>query len=122
MLALPPTGPGRELPATTLELRGVRATRASLELRIFFDQEGAGPATPTEGNPRYAGSLFFYGHGDGAPLAAPMVLRLEVTEALQARVAAGASVAVTWVAVDNKGREIAAPEIAFDAMVLLASD
>ena len=123
-LALPPAGPGGDSSRTVLELRGVRSTRASFELRVFLDQADAGPATPTEGHPRYAGSLFFYGHGEEAPKVEPIDLRLDVTEAIQALTRAGVTspVAVTFTAVNNKSLEIANPELSFDAMVLLASD
>jgi hypothetical protein len=121
--------------AVELELRGVRPTRASFEIRVFFEQADARAATPTAGNPRYAGSIFMFGRGDAAiprpasaPLVAgaadpgaPMTLSVDVTDALRSIPRSQRSVRVTLVAVDPKGAAIAAPEIELDAAALVAT-
>jgi hypothetical protein len=125
-LSLEGLDPGAQ--SVEIELSGFRPTRDPFELRVFLAQPGASASTPTDGNPRYAGSIFLFGRGDathehpeGAPdPLAPMALRVDATDAIRAL--AAPRFTVTLVAVDMKGREIAAPEIEFDAIALIASE
>ncbi|MEA2787493.1 MAG: tyrosinase [Candidatus Eremiobacteraeota bacterium] len=103
-------------------------------VRVFADERGASAATPTNGNPHYLGTRYFFGHGEcgGAeghcdPVArdiydlrprhhyAPVRVRLNITKRLRALIrdsggpqkAVGSGDApITLVVVDRDGNEV----------------
>jgi tyrosinase len=117
----------------------------SLAVRIFADQTDATATTPTEGNPHYLGTRYFFGHGDcgGAeghcePVTRdifdlrpphhydPRQLRVNVTKELKNLIrAAGPEAAakkdaeITLVAVDGEGLEIEDAELYFEGLSLI---
>lgn len=46
-----------------IQLHGVDHSRASFEGRLFINNPGATPDTPTDDEHRYAGSFWVFGHG-----------------------------------------------------------
>lgn len=102
----------------------------SFELRVFAGQPQADARTPTEGNPHYLGSQFFYGVGAPEPGGertgqqfAPTQIRLNVSEGLRAllREVRGGEVPVSLVAVDRDGREIPEPGLRFAGVSFVTS-
>jgi hypothetical protein len=56
-------GPRHRYVRADLELRGVRHTGASFEVRVFFNNRKATRATPKNEQHGYAGSAWVFGHG-----------------------------------------------------------
>lgn len=130
---------------TTLNLAGIdRFSRAELrfegllppdqsfEIRVFLNEPGASSKTPTEGNPHYVGSQYFYGVGststvgdatERAQQRVPTQIPLNITAGLQAFLAQTCAKegVVTLVAVDPAGREIQEPELRFEKLSLALS-
>jgi tyrosinase len=125
----------------TLELQGVKPPKDSVEVRVFLDQEDADQRTPTQGNPRYAGSLYLFGHGHcfGAPghcnprleprdaydlrpahPLKPRTYRLDIAAALRRLVAATAAgpttIELAFVVVDALGRQVPPGVVDFDSL------
>ncbi len=125
-----------------LELQGVQPPKDSVEVRVFVNQAGAKPSTPTEGNPTYGGSLYLFGHGHcfGAPghcnpkletrdpydlrPAHPLkrrTYRLDIAKALRNAVSSSGpkkttSVELSFVVVDAEGKQRPPGIIDFDAL------
>lgn len=125
-----------------LEFEEVRPPEASFELRIFLNESEASARTPTEGNPYYAGSYYFFGHGqcigddhshcivpDEAGFQVrpphhltPMSVRVNVSEPVRGLLDREEGTArISLVAVDNQGEQIADPGLAFEALRLRAT-
>ena len=119
-----------------VRFEGLTPPERSFEVRIFLDEPNAGARTPTDANPRYLGSQYFYGTGSSrAPRASPAAahrdkqlepsdIRLNVTSSLRTFLAASAktnSAPVTLVAVDRDGQEIADPGLRFERLSLVTS-
>lgn len=146
---LPPTmtvrldGLGGGVDRAYLELQGMRPPLRSYEVRVFIDQEGADASTPIEGNPRHAGTLFFFGHGEctGADghCAPELVTRdsydrrpdhplkkrnysLDVTDAVRAVSAngGGGEALLSFVVLDCAGNQVAPEELDFESVALVA--
>ncbi|MEP7124587.1 MAG: tyrosinase family protein [Byssovorax sp.] len=117
-------------PPVMLEFQEVTQPKKSFELRVFFNQPDADATTPTEGNPHFGGSLFFFGHGECAGGAGhcdvptepraeddlrlphhltPMNLRLDVSESLHQLAKTLSAVTMSLVAVDNHGQPVPNP-------------
>jgi len=118
----------------------------SFEVRVFFNQANPTPKTPTQGNSRYAGSLFTFGHGgctgdpghckvpevpeDASHFAVlrpehhltPRRMTLDVTEAVRKAKARSANgkLDVELVLVDPKGKKLSADAFSFEMMTLNA--
>lgn len=126
-----------------LHFEGMKHPKDSFEIRIFLNQTDAGPTTPTTGNPHYGGSLFLFGHGecgggeghcdvpsleqqdlfDPRPPhhLTPMHLTLDIAEALAVLLEENAKIMqITLVALDFAGKPVAASEIDFDSLTLVA--
>jgi tyrosinase len=127
-----------------LHLQGMRPPLRSYEVRVFLNEEGADASTPIEGNPRHAGTLFFFGHGectgaDGhcAPELAtrdaydrrpdhPLKKRnysLDITGAVRAVASdggAGEEVLLSFVVLDCDGNQVAPEELDFESIDLVA--
>ena len=134
---------GGDFRKARLNLEGMQPPKNSYEVRVFVDQEGADAGTPTEGNDRYAGTLFFFGHGDcpGAPGHCnpnqaqrgrydrrpdhPLRKRnfsLDVTSAVKAAAAAedDGQVVLSFVVLDPAGEQVAPEVLDFDNVTVVA--
>jgi tyrosinase len=115
-----------------VRFEGLEPPADSFEVRVFLDEPSANARTPTDRNPRYIGSQYFYGSGSSrapsgsrasaarAKQLAATDIRLNVTDALRTFLASAKtkSAPVTLVAVDNDGKEIAEPGLRFDRVSL----
>ncbi len=123
-----------------LRFEGLTLPEESFELRVFAGAPAADAATPTDANPHYLGSQWFFGHGAcvGAPGHCevverdifdlrpkhhyyPVRVRLNVTRRLRALVLQQVSgtLPVVLVAVDPDGKEIAEPGLRFEGLTLV---
>jgi hypothetical protein len=110
---------------------GLLPPDGSFELRVFAGEPHADASTPTEGNPHYLGSQYFY--GVGAPdqpgeertgqQFAPTQIRLNVTDGVRAllREIRHGEVPLTLVAVDRDGAEIPEPGLRFEGLSVVTS-
>jgi tyrosinase len=124
-----------------LEFQQVKQPKQSFELRVFFNLPTADASTPTEGNPNYAGSLHFFGHGECGGDAghcdvpsgptdpydlrpphhrSPMTLRLDVTDTLHALRTTASAAAMTLIAVDPKGKHLPNPGTDFGSVAVIS--
>jgi hypothetical protein len=107
-----------------VRFEGLRPPISSFEARLFLDEDAPTAATPTEGNPHYLGSEWFYGLGAEQPLQSerqPVVLN--VTAGLRRYLGASGrrDGALRIVTVDDDGREIAAPELDVEGISLVTT-
>ncbi|HEV3089491.1 MAG TPA: hypothetical protein VGX96_19975 [Candidatus Elarobacter sp.] len=121
---------------------GLTLPSRSFEVRVFLDEPNANAQTPTEGNPKYLGTQYFYGVGPGSSAGAgaalesakphsgsrnrqlaPTQIKLNVTDKLRtfAAQAENSHVPMTLVAVDHDGNEIAEPGLNFEGLSLVTS-
>lgn len=124
-----------------LEFYNVQHPKNSFEVRVFLNQDDADARTPIENNDRYAGSLYFFGHGECAGDAGhcdpsrgargrfdlrppyhlnPFTLYLDATECVKKMADAG-EVTVKLVAVDSQGNPVEEPGTDCDAIALVTS-
>ncbi len=125
----------------SLRLHNVTHPKQSFEVRVFLNQPDANADTPMENNPHYAGSLYFFGHGECRGSAGhcdpeangrgpfdlrpphhltPMPTRnLDVTKTIKRLATSATDATVTLVAVDNQGNPIPKPDIDFDGISLV---
>jgi tyrosinase len=54
----------RDFSRADIRFEGLTPPEDTFAVRIFADQDDATAATPTEGNPHYLGTRFFFGHGE----------------------------------------------------------
>ncbi len=122
-----------------LRFEGLTPPVGSFEVRVFGGEPNAGPSTPTEGNPHYLGSQWFYGVGGAPPAAAPAAddpfdlqlqhkfepteVRLNVTRGLRNYLASGkgGDMPVTLVVVDRNGNELADSGLDFEGLSLVTT-
>lgn len=129
--SLPLAGIDPEFRRAEVRFDGLLPPEGSFELRVFAGEPRADASTPTEGNPRYLGSQWFY--GVGAPdrpgeertgqQFAPTQIRLNVTDGLRAllRDVRHGEVPVTLVAVDRDGAEIPEPGLRFEGLSVVTN-
>lgn len=137
---------GIELDFNRAEVRfeGLTLPGDSFELRVFAGDAKASAATPTDDNPAYLGSQFFFGHGEctGAeghcdPVERdifdvrprhhyyPVRVRLNVTRRLRALLLrayegrASEPLPLTLVAVDPDGNELGEPGLRFEGLTIV---
>lgn len=126
-------------PTTTayIKLHGLEHPRDSFEVRVFLNEPDANAGTQTLGNPRFAGSIHLFGHGDCAgeeghcdPASAergafdlrpphhltPMTVQIDASEAVAAVASESDEITVSVVAVDRKGNVIEDPGIEFESL------
>ena len=122
-----------------LEFHNVKHPRKSFEMRVFFNQPDADVNTSLKNNKHYAGSLYFFGHGeclggkghcdptrgphskfDLRPKShlAPFTLHLDVVECLR-QMGGTDNLMIKLVAVDSQGNQIEQPDTDFDAIALV---
>lgn len=116
----------KEFKSATLELHNVHHSRGSFETRVFINQPDADHKTSIDGNPHYAGSLYFFGHveecsGDKGHCDIPKYARkkfdirpphhltpfklyMEITECLRRVTKKSKNPAISFVSVDSKGK------------------
>jgi tyrosinase len=127
-----------------VRFEGLTPPHDSFAVRIFADQRDATGKTPTEGNPNYLGTRYFFGHGecggaqghcDPTPRDifdlrprhhyAPVQVRVNVTKRLKQLIARGGGptkanpagdAPITLVVVDRKGNEIVDSELSFEGL------
>jgi tyrosinase len=123
---------------------GLHPPEDSFAVRIFGDQQDATAATPTEGNPHYLATRYFFGHGECGgteghcdPIPrdiydlrpthhyAPRQIRVNVTKPLKALIAAGPASAgvtdaeITLVAVDTDGNALEDADLYFEGLSIV---
>jgi tyrosinase len=124
-----------------LRFNRVKPPKKSFELRVFFNAPAADASTPTEGNPHYAGSLYFFGHGECGGNAghcdvpsgprdpfdlrpphhlSPTTLSLDVGDALHTLSKSASDVTMTLIAVDAKGQAIPDPGTDFASLAIVS--
>ncbi len=122
-----------------LQFHNVKHPRNSFEMRVFLNQPDADASTETNNNSNYAGSLYFFGHGECAgdeghcdpdrvrrgkfdlrppSHVAPFTLYLDTTECIR-NLADEGEVTVRLVAVDSDGNQLEDPGTDFDAIALV---
>lgn len=126
---------GTDFRRAELRFAGLRPPIPSYEARMFVDEPQANAQTPTEGNPHYLGSQYFYGLGvaDGpaesqnaygletATQSSRREIPLNVTRRLRSYLQ-GATPHVaplSIVAVDHDGNEIAEPDLDLEEISLV---
>lgn len=146
---LPPTllvriaGLAQGIDEATLHLQGLYPPKDSFEVRVFVGPDPVHAGTPMDGNPGFAGRLFFFGHGEcfGAPghcnpnLAKrdsydlrpghPLRKRnysLDITEAVKANVATAEAdrLRLSFVVLDGAGEQVAPEVLDFDSVTVVA--
>ena len=114
-----------------LLLEGLERGRESSALRIFLEKPDADAQTPLEDNPRYAGTIYLYGHGQADPSAERFPQRaarqrlpydqfLDVTELLQNLPISGDEVKITLVPVDLQDNPVSTDLLKFRRLVLVS--
>jgi len=123
-----------------MRLHNARRTEGSYEVRVFFNQPDATDKTPTDGNAKYGGSFYLFGHGpcigddghcevvsrrpgDQRPPHhnAPQNLTFDVTEAVKSLAKSrkkSNDVSVSFVLLDPQGEPAAPDEFAFEGVSL----
>lgn len=122
-----------------LQFHNVKHPRNSFEMRVFLNQPDADASTETNNNSNYAGSLYFFGHGECAgdeghcdpgrvrrgkfdlrppSHVAPFTFYLDTTECIR-NLADEGEVTVRLVAVDSDGNQLEDPGTDFDAIALV---
>jgi hypothetical protein len=129
---------GPDFERAELRFEGLRPPLASYEARVFIDEPYPDVRTPTDANPHYLGTQYFYGLGvaDTTPeggadvydLAGPTQssrrqIKLNVTQRWRAYLAQTTPHAapLSVVAVDRDGNEIAEPDLDFEGVSLVTS-
>jgi hypothetical protein len=123
-----------------IEFTGLDMAGSSYEGRVFLNNPGAGPDTPTTPEQGYAGSFTMYAYGNmppsETPAAAPGVARIPMrrslvaTEAVRRAAARGATARVTLVPVPpgatptegNVPQETAEPPVTAESVAIRAED
>jgi tyrosinase len=122
-------------------LRRVRFPTASCEARVFVNQSDANATSQRAGNPAYAGSLHFFGHGEcyggpghcepevrdaddirGPHHLTPYDRKIEVTAQLRATGAGGGKVAIRVIVVNPSGDPVDYSALEFEFAELLFRD
>jgi hypothetical protein len=121
-----------------LRFEALRPPVASYEARVFIDEPDADARTPTDGNPSYLGTQYFYGVGSPEPAPPPSPnlygvagpthwtrreITLNVTEPFRAylRGTATHTAPLSLVAVDADGNEIPEPDLDLEGVSLVTS-
>lgn len=121
-----------------LRFQALRPPVASYEARVFIDEPDADARTPTEENPRYLGSQYFYGVGSRAPDPPPSPklyslegpthwtprdIALDVTQRFRSylRQTRPHVAPLSVVAVDADGNEIAQPDLDLEGISLVTT-
>lgn len=122
-----------------LRLEGIRHSRRSFQVRFFVDSPEADAATPTEGNRRYGGDFWMYGHGmpgekvageaavlegfvrEAGKVLEPFDANVDITKALADR-PPGESVRITIVVLDEDGEPLPHETFKFDRARLEAQE
>ena len=133
------SGVDGDLRAAILVFQTMAKTKDSYEVRVFLDDHTAGHETPIKNNPRYAGTLWLFGHGECIgdlghcdwPLPrrdfdqrpphhlTPYDLTMNVSDSLKAIVReAGSPLHVSVVILDVKGQPALAPDLRFEGLSL----
>jgi len=129
----------RNFEQAELQFHNVKHPRNSFEMRVFLNQPDADASTLIDNNNNYAGSLYFFGHGEcsgdvghcdpdrirrgkfdlrPASHIAPFKLYLDTTECLR-NLSNEGEVTVKLVAVDSDGNQVENPGTDFDAIALV---
>jgi tyrosinase len=125
-----------------LRFHNMKKTEGSYEVRVFLNQKSPSEKTRTDGNPRYAGSFYVFGHGEcigevghcdvterrpfdrrPAHHYTPFTTAMDVTPAAlavagTAKAKAGAPVEVSFVVLDTDGTPVAPAEFSFEGLSL----
>jgi tyrosinase len=128
-----------------VRFEGLTPPEDSFAVRVFADQDDATAQTPTEGNPHFLGTRFFFGHGEcgGAdghcdPVPrdifdlrpqhhyAPRQIHVNVTKRLKKLIAAGRAgsegkkdATITLVAVDTHGNALEDAGLYFEGLSII---
>jgi len=133
----------RDFNRADVRFEGVTPPVETFGVRVFADRRDADAGTPTEGNPNYLGTRYFFGHGEcgGAeghcdPIPrdvfdlrpkhhyAPVHVRLNVTRRLKDLIAGkgptpdnpAGNAPITLVIVDPKGKEVDDPGLYLEGL------
>jgi hypothetical protein len=120
-----------------VRFEGLRPPIPSYEARVFVDEPQANARTPTDGNPRYLGTQYFYGLGvpdppparddafrlEGPTQSSRRQIPLNVTQRFRAylRQTTPHDAPISLVAVDRDGNEIAEPDLDIDGITLVTT-